>query len=132
VLRTTGRSDLSRRRRRQRQGTRSRPQTGPLRKPKDSLGSATAELIRAERHKFQEAHRRTAGESLHAVRHPVIPTRPVQLGHGHEMAGLAADGSNAISRFRPRRVYRAWIDTAMGERAITIEGRCPQEPGHNG
>ena len=53
---------------------------GPLR-------STTAELIRVKRHKFPDAHRRPAGHPLHAVRQPVIPTRPVQLGHRHQMPG---------------------------------------------
>jgi hypothetical protein len=53
---------------------------GPLR-------STTAELLRVKRHKFPDAHRRPAGHPLHAVRQPVIPTRPVQLGHRHQMPG---------------------------------------------
>src|SRR5207245_2648599 len=53
---------------------------GPLR-------STTAELIRVKRHKFADAHPRPAGQPLHAVGQPVIPTRPVQLAHRHEMPG---------------------------------------------
>ena len=53
---------------------------GPLR-------PTTAELIRVKRHKFPDAHRRPAGHPLHAVRHSVIPTRPVQRGHRHQMPG---------------------------------------------
>src|SRR5262245_27367651 len=37
---------------------------GPLR-------SATAELLRVQRHKVPDAHRRPAGHPLHAVRQPV-------------------------------------------------------------
>ena len=51
------------------------------------LRSTTAKLIRVKRHKFSDAHRRPAGDPLHAVRHPVIPTRAVQLGHRHQMPG---------------------------------------------
>jgi len=47
--------------------------------------ATTAELIRVKRHKFPDAHRRSAGHPRHAIRHPVIPTRPVQLGHRHQM-----------------------------------------------
>src|SRR5262245_28711888 len=49
------------------------------------LRSTTAELIRVKRYKFANAHRRSARHPLDAVRHPVIPTRPMQLGHGHEV-----------------------------------------------
>src|SRR5947207_521808 len=51
------------------------------------LRSPTAELVRVKRHRFPDAHRWPAGHALHAVRHPVIPTRPVQLGHRHQMMG---------------------------------------------
>ena len=54
---------------------------------RQTLRSTTAELIRVKRHKFPDAHRRPAGHPLHAVRQPVIPTRPVQLGHRHQMPG---------------------------------------------
>jgi hypothetical protein len=50
-----------------------------------ALRSTTAELIRVKRHEFPDAHRRPAGHALHAVRQPIIPTRPVQLGHRHRM-----------------------------------------------
>jgi hypothetical protein len=53
---------------------------GPLR-------PTTAELIRVQRHKFPDAHRRPAGRPLHPVRQPVIAPRPVQLGHCHQMPG---------------------------------------------
>src|SRR5580704_8254291 len=52
-----------------------------------TLQSTTAELLRVKRHKFPDAHRRPAGQPLHAVRQPVIPTCPVQLAHRHEMPG---------------------------------------------
>src|SRR3989441_1070678 len=54
---------------------------------KKGLSPTTAELIRVKRHKFPDAHRRPAGHPLHAVRQPVIPTRPVQLGHRQQMQG---------------------------------------------
>ena len=50
-----------------------------------ALRSTTAELIRVRRHKFPDAHRRPAGNPLHTVRHADIPTRPVQVGHRHQM-----------------------------------------------
>ena len=53
---------------------------GPLR-------STTAELIRVKRHALPDAHWRPTGHPLHAVRLPVIPTRPVQLAHRHQMPG---------------------------------------------
>src|SRR5262245_38099809 len=40
-----------------------------------SLKSTAAKLIRVKRHQFSDAHRGLAGHLLHAVRHPVIPTR---------------------------------------------------------
>src|SRR5262245_17951641 len=49
--------------------------------------STTAELIRVERHEVPDARRRPACHSLHTVCHPVIPTRPVQLGHRHQVPG---------------------------------------------
>ena len=52
-----------------------------------ALRSTTAELIGMKRHEFPDTHRRPAGHALHAVRHPVIPTRAVQLGHRHQMPG---------------------------------------------
>jgi hypothetical protein len=48
---------------------------------KERLRPTAAELIRVKRHKLPDAHRRPAGHPLHAVRQPVISTRPVQLGH---------------------------------------------------
>src|SRR6266849_8410409 len=54
---------------------------------KKGLRPTTAELIRVKRHKFPDAHRRPAGHALHFVRQPVIPTRPVQRGHRHQMPG---------------------------------------------
>ena len=50
------------------------------------LVSTAAEFIRVKRDKFPDAHRRPAGYPLHAVRLPVIPTRPVQLAHRNKMA----------------------------------------------
>lgn len=47
----------------------------------DALRSRIAELMRVERHKLPDGHCRTTGHPLHAVRHPVIPTGSVQLGH---------------------------------------------------
>ena len=47
----------------------------------------TAEFIHVERHEVPDARRRAAGHALHAVRKPVIPPRPVQLAHRHEMPG---------------------------------------------
>jgi hypothetical protein len=47
----------------------------------------TAERIRVKRHEFPDAHRRPAGHPHHAVCHPIIPTRAVQLGHRHQMPG---------------------------------------------
>ena len=52
-----------------------------------STRSTTAELIRVERHKVPDAHGRPSGHPLHAVRQPVVPTCPVQLGHRHQMPG---------------------------------------------
>ena len=52
-----------------------------------TLRSTTAELIHVKRYKFANAHRRSARHPLDAIRHPVIPTRPMQLGHGHEVVG---------------------------------------------
>ena len=49
------------------------------------LGATSAELLRVKRHKFPDAHRRPAGHPLHAVRLPVITTRPVQLAHRQKM-----------------------------------------------
>ena len=46
-----------------------------------------AELLGVQRHKFPDAHRRPAGHPLHTVRQPVVPTRPIQLGHRHQMPG---------------------------------------------
>jgi len=51
------------------------------------LRSTTAELIRVMRHNFPDADRQPAGHPLHTVRHPVIPTHAVQLGHRHQMPG---------------------------------------------
>jgi hypothetical protein len=51
---------------------------GPLRSP-------PAELLRVQRHKVPDAHRRPAGHPLHAVRQPVIPPGPVQRGHRHQV-----------------------------------------------
>jgi hypothetical protein len=45
------------------------------------LGATAAELLRVKRHKFPDAHRRPAGQSLDAVHLPVITTRPVQRAH---------------------------------------------------
>jgi len=45
----------------------------------------SAEFIGVKRHKFPDAHRRSAVHPLDAVRLPVIPISPVQLGHRHEM-----------------------------------------------
>lgn len=75
---------------------------------KEGSRPTAAELIRVKRYKFPDAHRRPAGHSLHAVRQPVIPTRPVQLRHRQQMQGQVlrhsagedrADGStsNAVS-----------------------------------
>ena len=47
--------------------------------------STTTELIRVKRHEFPHAHRRPASHPLHAVRHPVIPTRSIQLSHRDQM-----------------------------------------------
>src|SRR5262245_49593131 len=47
--------------------------------------STTAELIRVQRHKVVDAYWPPAGQAFDAVRHPVIPTSSVQLGHRHEM-----------------------------------------------
>ena len=52
---------------------------------KEGLRPTAAELIRVKRHKLLDAHRRPAGHPLHAVRQPVIPTRPVQLRHRQQM-----------------------------------------------
>src|SRR5258705_5683230 len=52
-----------------------------------SLGPTAAELVRVKRHELADAHRRPAGHPLHAVRQPVIPTPPVQLGHRQQMLG---------------------------------------------
>src|ERR1700687_5556528 len=49
------------------------------------LRSTPAELLRVKRHKFADADRRPASHSLHAVRQPVIPTRPMQRAHQPEM-----------------------------------------------
>src|SRR5712692_1700261 len=54
---------------------------------KEGLRPTAAELIRVKRHKLPDAHRRPAGHPLHAVRQPVIPTRPVQLRHRQQMQG---------------------------------------------
>ncbi len=45
------------------------------------LGATAAELLRVKRHKFPDAHRGPAGQSLDAVHLPVITTRPVQRAH---------------------------------------------------
>ena len=44
---------------------------------KEGSRPTAAELIRVKRHEVPDAHRRPAGHPLHAVRQPVIPTRPV-------------------------------------------------------
>jgi hypothetical protein len=62
---------------------------GPLR-------STTAELICVKGHKVPDAHRRPAGYPLHAVRHAVIPIRPVQLGHRHQMPGQVIRQSHLL------------------------------------
>jgi hypothetical protein len=46
-----------------------------------------AELIGVKRDKFPDTHCRPAGHPLHAVRYPIIPTRPVQLCHRQRMPG---------------------------------------------
>ena len=64
---------------------------------KEGLRPTTAELIRVKRHKFPDAHRRPAGHPLHAVRQPVIPARPVQLGHRQQMQGQVLRQSLLLS-----------------------------------
>ena len=49
------------------------------------LGATSAELLRVKRHKFPNAHRRSSGHPLDAVRPPVITTPPVQLAHRQKM-----------------------------------------------
>src|SRR5437867_1069572 len=51
------------------------------------LVRSASELTGVKRDKFPDAHRRPASHPLHAVRQAVIPTRPVQLGHGNQMPG---------------------------------------------
>src|ERR1700737_3540456 len=49
------------------------------------LRSTPAELLRGQRHKSADADRRPPSPPLHALPQPVIPTRPMQLAHRHEM-----------------------------------------------
>src|SRR5262249_21856524 len=50
------------------------------------LRTTSAKLLRVERYKFPDAHRRPAGHLLDAVRPSVITTRPVQLAHRQKMS----------------------------------------------
>ena len=67
---------------------------GPRRRGGSSR-STTAELIGMKRHEFPDTHRRPAGHPLQAVRHSIMPTRAVQLGHRHQMPGQVLRPSSA-------------------------------------
>ena len=60
-------------------------------------GPLSAELICVKRHRFPDAHSRAAGHPLHSVRQPMVPTRPLQLGHSHQMPGQVPGSPSLFS-----------------------------------
>src|SRR5690242_18468723 len=59
----------------------------PRRRSDESLGPAAAEVSGVEGNELLDAHGWATGDALNTVRQAIIPTRPVQLAHRHEMAG---------------------------------------------
>src|SRR5262245_60164934 len=88
-----------------------------------ALRSTTAELIRVKRHKCPDAHRRPAGDPLHAGRQPVIPTCPVQLGHRHQMPG------QVLRKPRPVQLPFPILGGDVSVRDLTVQ-RVREFPGH--
>src|SRR3989454_1568499 len=88
---------------------------GPLR-------ATTAELLRVKRHKFPDAPRRPAGHPLHAVRQPVILTRPVQLAHRHQMPG------QVLRQPRPFQLLFPILGRDVSVRDLTVQ-RVREFPG---
>jgi len=61
------------------------------------------ELSGMELHEVAHAHRCLASELLHGVRHAVVTTKPVQLGHSREMVDDVLGKPHPPKAFAPRR-----------------------------
>src|SRR5258705_10670985 len=78
--------------------------------------STLLELSGMELHEVAHVRRYFAGELAHGVRHAVVTSLPVQLGHGREMADDVLRKPRLPKAFAPRRKWDVAISDGPSER----------------